>query len=238
MFIAVEGIDAAGKHTQTEKLKEYLEDGCGIRVTKFDLPKYESVTGQMVRDYLVGKWKLAVQGTVQPPFFSDDSSMHELSGPYATDPSTYMFQCCQLVNRLETLPDDLWAWSRGRSDDHIFIADRYNASAFAYGVAFGLDFDWLLRTHRYLPQPTLNIFLDISVEESFNRRPERRDAYERNSKMLHTVRDSYLKIFGKLGPTYRVVDASGTIEQTFDRILEEVRRAVSINPELVRFERV
>lgn len=222
MFIAVEGCDAAGKHTQTEKLKAHFEAIGGLNVTKFDLPKYESITGAMIKDHLKGKW------VVTP------DSNQDLTGIYRSDPSTYLFQCCQLVNRMETLPDGIW--NQGPKD--VFIADRYNASAYAYGVAFGLDFDWLIKTHRHLPQPDLNIMLDIPIAESFTRRPERRDNYEKNVTMLETVRRSYLDIFSKLGPSYVVVDATGTREETFAKIVRSIHRVTDADPKLSRFSQM
>ena len=213
MFIAFEGIDAAGKHTQSERLREHYE-GNGKRVTKCEFPMYESITGGMIRDHLTGVWKAQI--FKQP----------EKERVYMVDPSTYLFQCCQLVNRMETLPDGLWnqMFIDQRLGGDVYIADRYNASAYAYGLAFGIDLDWLLHTHKRLPQPDLNIFLDITVEESFKRRPDRRDEYEKNSAMLNKVRGCYLKIFGMLGETYAVIDASGTQEQTFDKILAAIAK--------------
>lgn len=221
MFIAFEGIDAAGKHTQSENLKEHLKKSPGVNVVKFDLPKYDSITGEMIKDYLQGKWRCD-HDSVAPP--GEKFAVPDVQPTYMSDPSTYLFQCCQLVNRLEVLPDALW--EPGPFD--IFIADRYNASAYAYGKAFGIDFEWLIRTHKRLPQPDLNIFLDISVEESFKRRPDRRDQYEKNSKMLETVRQSYLDIFEMLGPTYAVIDASGTEQETFERVLTAIRGRIDV----------
>lgn len=207
MFIAIEGIDASGKHTQTEKLKCFFAESQDFKVHKFDFPKYESVTGRLIRDYLHGVWRAEI----------DFEKVFRDASIYLNDPSTYLFQCCQLVNRLECLPDELWSDSKD-----IFIADRYNASAYAYGLALGIDLDWLLKTHRHLPQPDINIYLDISVEESFNRRPERRDEYEKNVEMLRDVRQSYLEIFGKLGPTYHVIDATGSIDEIHTKILDKL----------------
>lgn len=225
MFIAIEGIDAAGKHTQTDMLKEYFEKLGGRTVTKLDFPHYDSLSGQIVLDHLKGKWRVErqrIDSGPGGPYFTDDSSaakLHELSSLYAGDPSTYLFQCAQLVNRLECLPDAAWS---NRPED-VLISDRYNASAYAYGIAFGLDFDWLVKTHRHLPQPDLNVFLDITVEESFRRRPERRDNYERNGDMLRRVRQCYLDVFERLGPSYVVLDASAPVDETFELILKELR---------------
>ena len=121
---------------------------------------------------------------------------------------------------MECLPDGLW----DKDNTGIYVADRYNASAYAYGDAFGVDLDWLVRAHRHLPQPDLNIFLDIPVEESFRRRPDRRDNYERDADMLEKVRQSYLKVFNLLGSSYIVIDAIGDQDDVFKRITEKIGR--------------
>lgn len=212
MFIAIEGLDASGKNTQTEKLKEYFSRSSTVH--KFDFPKYQSVTGEMVLGHLKGDWDalLSQSGAEK---FKDNKPL------YHSDVATYLFQCCQITNRLECLPDELW--NRDKHDKNVYIADRYNASAYAYGLAFGIDFDWLVKTHRNLPQPDLNILLDISVDESFKRRPERRDNYERNGEMLNNVRKCYNEVFNRLGSkNYAIIDASGSVDVTFQKILEQL----------------
>lgn len=211
LFITLEGLDASGKFTHSKLLAQRLSEN-GFNVTRFSMPEYDSLTGELINDHLKGIWKAEI---LKRP---------EKERRYANDPSAYLFQCCQLVNRMETLPDGLWHRRRG----DVFIADRYNASAYAYGMAFGINLEWLLKTHRHLPQPDLNVFLDISVEESFRRRPERRDEYEKDSKMLERVRECYLRIFNDLGPTYVVVDASGSVEQTSSLLLERVQAVTGL----------
>lgn len=210
LFIAVCGTDAAGKHTHSERLKSFYKDIGGYNVTKFDLPHYQSLTGEMISGYLQGDWRVELSRDAR---FRHDGAQERA---YMNDPSTYMFQCAQVVNRLETLPDSLWH----QNDRDVYIADRYTASAFAYGLAFGLDFDWLVKIHRHLPKPDLNILLDVTVEESFKRRPERRDNYERDGAMLERVRQCYHEVFSTMGPTYAVVDASGSKDETFGKILQ------------------
>lgn len=209
LFLSLEGLDSSGKCTQAQKLYEHFVKA-GRDVMKFDLPKYESITGQMIKDHLKGLWHANVDQSV----VSEQSKV----ATYATNPETYLFQCCQLVNRMECLPDALWKRTIDHGDD-VFIADRYNASAYAYGMAFGLDFDWLVQSHRNLPQPDINIFLDVSVEESFRRRPERRDNYEKNGPLLERVRQCYLNVFERLGSSYVVIDAQAEVDDVFKRII-------------------
>lgn len=199
MFIAIEGIDAAGKQTQTQALVKKL--GAPGWVESFSFPKYDNLSGQLTRDYLVDGW--TVTGAVVN------------SRP---ETSAYVFQCCQLVNKLESLPASVWT----NGPDDLFIADRYAASAYAYGAAAGLDLEWLVKVYARLPQPDVNIFLDITVEESFRRRPNRRDQYERNRPFLERVRQSYLDVFGQLGPRYVVVDAMVPEDVVTSRLLDVI----------------
>jgi thymidylate kinase len=87
-------------------------------------------------------------------------------------------------------------------------------------------------------QPDLYVLIDIPVEESFKRRPERRDRNESHRGYLERVRVAYLRLFterheanmarargdGKTrntyvpGPAWRVVDGIGTKEQDAERI--------------------
>lgn len=199
MFIALEGIDASGKHSQTERLKKYFSDA-HLTAVKFSLPDYETKTGQLIQKYLTNDINVVSDAGVD---------------------GVYMFQCCQIVNRLEALPRALW--DNTIREKMIFIADRYNASAYAYGLAYGVDLSWLLKVHENLPQPDINILLDIPVEESFKRRPNRRDNYERDAKKLSKVRESYLEIFRSLGESYVVIDANANEDEVFKSIVSVLR---------------
>lgn len=212
-FVTLEGIDSSGKNTQSSLLAEYYAQ-LGKDVVKFDLPAYETITGEMINGYLKGDWKIDVsEGALL--------RLYDKKPLYLSDPSSYAFQCCQIVNRLESLPDTLW----DADSSSFFIADRYNTSALAYGSAFGLDVDWLIKIHKHLPKPNVSIFLDIPVEASFKRRPERRDDYEKNFGLLSTVRNKYVEIFNSMGDDYIIIDAFDSKEKVFQRILEQVEKS-------------
>ena len=72
------------------------------------------------------------------------------------------------------------------------VGDRYVASSIAYGVAQGLDADWLSDIQRFLPCPELTILLDIDPALAAERKTAGRDRYERDLVLLKRVRDSYL----------------------------------------------
>ncbi|MDG6899988.1 MAG: dTMP kinase [Nitrososphaerota archaeon] len=53
-FVAVEGVDAVGKRTQTSLLKAWLE-ARGFSVSALSFPAYETPIGKQIRDFLDGK---------------------------------------------------------------------------------------------------------------------------------------------------------------------------------------
>ncbi len=53
-FVAVEGVDAVGKRTQTSLLKAWLESR-GLSVSSLSFPAYETPIGRQIRDFLDGK---------------------------------------------------------------------------------------------------------------------------------------------------------------------------------------
>ncbi len=212
VFIALEGIDACGKHTQSEKLKDYFLSK-NLHVNKFDLPEYKSKTGEIIGGYLSGHINIGLTPEAGIALFDRAQLYHSA-------PDSYIFQCIHLANKVECIPDELWE----RDSNKVYISDRYNASSYAYGDASNLNLDWIISMHRNLPQPDFNILLDISVEESFLRRPLRRDKYEENKGFLQNVRKSYLKVFNTLGSNYYVVDAQKDEESVFNEIIRLVER--------------
>jgi dTMP kinase len=73
------------------------------------------------------------------------------------------------------------------------VCDRYLASSIAYGEAQGLDPEWLKEIQRFLPPPSLTIFLDMSPIVSLTRKKADRDKFERDMPLLGRVRESYLR---------------------------------------------
>lgn len=164
MFVALEGFDACGKATQSKILQQALD---GVL---FSFPDYTTPMGKIILAHLKRYW--GAEFNPEWPdaglkFLDDFGMTADLLDPM-------VFQALQFANRLEKSPEIAAALKTGR---HV-VADRYNASAVAYGGADGLDPDYLWNTQRYLKQPSLQILLDIDVEDSLKRRPDRRDRYE------------------------------------------------------------
>ena len=78
-------------------------------------------------------------------------------------------------------------------DVKFLILDRYTSSQEAYAWGNGIPIEWIKDLHRYLMKPSLEIFIDIPVEESMNRKGKMPtdDKYETNKELLQSVRDRY-----------------------------------------------
>lgn len=73
----------------------------------------------------------------------------------------------------------------------ILLADRYMLSGLVYGLAQGLDYEWLDAINLGLPEPTVTLFLDVPPSYSFERRPVRQDSLEGDRQFLEKIYSLY-----------------------------------------------
>lgn len=102
-----------------------------------------------------------------------------------------LLQALLVANRYELAPDIRDLLGAGET----VIIDRYFASGIAYGLAEGLDERWLWDIQASLPMPDLYVIVDVPVEASMARRPERRDRFERDAEILRKARKHYLDLW-------------------------------------------
>lgn len=226
MIVCIDGLDASGKATQSKILAERLD------ATLFGFPDYNTPAGKAILSHLKGDWLAADLRRREST--SSIGASYEAHWPCEHDP--LVLQSLMLTNRLENGAALRAAATRG----HV-VCDRYDASAMVYGSLDGLNPAWIEATNAQLPvRPDVYILIDVPVEESFKRRPERRDRYERDRSYLEKVRVEYLRLFtekheanvrraqgdGKTrsafipGPTWRIVDGIGTVEEVSARVRE------------------
>lgn len=213
MIIAIEGTDAAGKATQTKLLVERLV-AQGVPTSTLSFPNYETETGQIIKRLLTDARRL-VYGTHAG--ICPEVEALKLPGEQAL-----VLQSLMAVNRYE---QSEVLEEMTRVNDRALVLDRYMLSGIVYGGCDGLDPMWLRGIHSGLPEADLTLYLDISIEESFKRRPERRDAYEKNRELLERVRNAYLDNsveVGERGSSVKRIDGMGTVEEVAERIWAEV----------------
>lgn len=201
MLFVLEGLDGAGKSTQVEKLRKYLEFRCGS-VEYIHFPRYDApLWGDLISRFLRGE-------------FGSNEQVHPqlVALLYAGD-------------RHDAGPSIRETLSRGGT----VLLDRYVCSNIAYQCAKLADpekrdglWKWILDTEYGsfgLPRPDLNIFLDVPfgfVEKKLSSARAggdrsylegARDIHEADMSFQKKVREVYLAQVER-DPLLRMVDCS------------------------------
>jgi dTMP kinase len=103
-------------------------------------------------------------------------------------------QLLYVANRWEKR-EEVARWLR---EEKLVIADRYTPSGLVYGLANGLDLEWMLTLERGLPPSDLVLVIDVSVATAFERATAR-DVYEANRVFLEKVRQAYRALAKQFG---------------------------------------
>ena len=205
MIVVLEGGDASGKSTISAWLAAKL------KATHLWFPAYETETGRAIRGHLRGDWQAIRKAGVVP---------------IGKDVDALVFQCLQLADKLGSVP---LIREHQASGKHLVI-ERYWPSAWVYGGVDDIDRDWLLRIHETtMPQADLYLLLDIAADESFRRRPIRRDPVEADREHLEKVLAGYRELWAaqyKVDPVrwWRLMSDRLTLEQTQELIWSSVKR--------------
>src|SRR5258708_5633918 len=121
MITCLEGIDSAGKHTMSCRLAK--ETGAKV----YSFPNYSTPMGKLIKAHLERKW------------FACVAHASEWSQREAANLDAKVFQAVQLANRMEVAEQILADALRQN-----IVFDRYWPSGYAYGMADGLDGDYLV----------------------------------------------------------------------------------------------
>ena len=199
MIICIEGIDASGKATQSKLLAG------AIGAKRFAFPAYETPLGKLIKGHLKSQWN--AQSTVEAASHEDQEYDERLNA--------LMFQALQTANRMEVATDIFQANLEG-----YVVLDRYWPSGVVYGQADGLDRDYLINIHRFLPKADRHILIDIDPRLSTERRPERRDRYEANMGFIARAAQLYRELWEHMD--WIVLDGDRSIGEIHQDILDFV----------------
>jgi dTMP kinase len=215
LVVAVEGIDRAGKTTQTDLLRRALVDA-GETVAVLSFPRYDTFFGRTIRELLDGQGATSA-ATVDPRSMSLWYALDRWQAFRSIDPSV----TAVLLNRF-TLSNAVYQSARVAPDE-------------AAGV-----FDWVVELEYGqlgLPRPDLTLVLDVAVEVSRDRshrtggpgaRDEAPDVYERSRDLLQRARDGY-RAAAEREPGIEVIECSGPdgallpVDEIHGRVLTAVR---------------
>lgn len=194
-FITFEGIDGSGKSTQLRLVSNYLrERGCDALLTR---EPGGTTIGLRLRAAL-----LDAQEEVDP----------------LTELLVFAADRAQHVRRV-LRP----ALKAGR----VVISDRYADATVAYqGAGRGFDSNLISEIIRLATEgltPDLTLLFDVSVGESTTRTTRRsttrRDRLDIEHRDFHErVRNAYLRIAASEPDRVKVIDTSGAVEKTHDRV--------------------
>lgn len=249
-IVAIEGLDSCGKSLHQKILADYFDDRWVIEgelrhrdttdmCIRRSFPDVTTETGAAILTRLKGFWGVDGQVFATPlhgrlPEDEETSEEAKDREQCKSHLDALVLQALFTANRLEAIDDLERIVNIERQN---IVLSRFWASAVAYGAADGLDPVWLEKIHSRMPKAH-HVLIDIPVEESFKRRPERLDKYESSRPRLAKARDAYLALFERKllveawprnkGPEYRttggdaeswsIVNGLGTPEEVQGRI--------------------
>jgi dTMP kinase len=107
----------------------------------------------------------------------------------------------------------------------IIVMNRYWESNLVYGVANGMDVNWILRLDKGLPKE--NIVLVILVNPSISaKRAEMQDAFESDPQLAAKAYENYLKFAKQF--RWRIIDGSKSKEQVHQEIMKIIRKELKV----------
>lgn len=125
-----------------------------------------------------------------------------------------VIHCLLAANRWEKLTEIQQAHQK----NSVIIMNRYYQSNLVYGVANGLNLNWLQSLDEGLPKADLVIVLDVPQKVSFLRKKTKRDRFEKNTEFLKRISQTYKTLAKKFG--WKVINASQTKDQVHQDIMK------------------
>lgn len=174
MFIAFYGINRTGKSTQRKLLADRLLKERGMSVLSL---KFALDSLEPVYSIING--------------YLRDGNPHQLT--------PREFQILNVLNRTQAMPEITAALSR----DEAVITEDYFGTGVAWGMAEGLDREFLLLLNKHLPKPDISILLD---GDQFSSGKEENHRHETNNELTQRAREAHRKLASVFG--WRVVPRS------------------------------
>ena len=192
-LVAIEGIDAAGKRTQSLLLSSWLKH-TQVNCKVMSFPDYTTRIGREIRAFLTG-----------------DRNYHkELK---------HILFAANRWEKEEAIRNIL-------STNAVLIVNRYTESNWAYGLANGLDLDWLINLEKGLPRTDLVILLDAPPIAVRSRRQRSQDIYEADIRLQEEASSAYRRLARKFG--WKVVSATDDVKQIHQHIRVIISKKLSL----------
>jgi dTMP kinase len=128
-----------------------------------------------------------------------------------------VIHCLLAANRWEKSKDIKEAISK----NYVIIMNRYYQSNLVYGTVNGLDLKWLENLDKGLPKEDMVvILLDVQVLDSFSRKKQKRDKFEKDKTFAFKIANTYRKLAKKYG--WYIVNASQSKDQVHQEVIKTI----------------
>ena len=107
----------------------------------------------------------------------------------------------------------------------IIVMNRYWQSNLVYGVANGIDINWLLRLDKGLPKEDIVLVMLVNPNISA-KRAEMQDAFESDPQLAAKAYKNYLKFAKQY--RWKVIDGSKSKEQVHQEITKIIRKELKV----------
>ncbi len=108
----------------------------------------------------------------------------------------------------------------------ILIMNRYYQSNLVYGIANGLNINWLMNLDKGLPKEDIAIVIEVSPKTSYQRAVENRDVFEKDHKLLVEVHKNYRKLAKQF--KWKIINGEKSKDQVHEEIMKIVRKNLKV----------
>ncbi len=184
-LIVIEGLDGCGKSTQLDILKSKLSD----KAKFVSFPNYESASGEIIKDYLSGKFMEE----------NGETGCYSASSFYAVD----RYISYKTMWQQDYLSGTNIIAARYTSSNAIYQMAKLDKSKWDGFLSWLDDFEF---NKLSIPKPDRIIFLDMPIEISqkllsarYDGDEEKKDIHEKNIQFLKNCREAALYVAKKQG---------------------------------------
>ena len=133
-----------------------------------------------------------------------------------------VIHCLLAANRWEKAAEI----KKAQEKNSVLIMNRYRESNLVYGLANGLKLDWLEKLDDGLPKSDLVIILDVQQKESFARKKQNRDKFEKDKQFYSKISQGYKRLAKK--KRWRIVNASQSKTEVHDDVMRIVTKKMGL----------
>ena len=133
-----------------------------------------------------------------------------------------VIHCLLAANRWEKAAEI----KKAQEKNSVVIMNRYRESNLVYGLANGLKLDWLEKLDEGLPKSDLVIILDVQQKESFARKKQNRDKFEKDKQFYSKISQGYKRLAKK--KRWRIVNASQSKTEVHDDVMRIVTKKMGL----------